>query len=82
MCSLREIRIYGVVKGYHAYRVKPRVGEVLVCKMEPENTYDKKAVRVVNKDGQTIGHVPAIPVSLNAGIFEILETWPAFPVQW
>ena len=30
MCSLREIRIYGVVKGYHAYRVKPRVGEDLV----------------------------------------------------
>ena len=28
---MREIRVYAVVKGYHAYKVKPKVGDVLEC---------------------------------------------------
>ena len=79
---MREIRVYAVVKGYHAYKVKPEVGDVLECHKEPLNSHDSKAVKVQTSEGRMVGHVPAKPVALNTGIYEILDTWPAFPVGW
>ena len=38
--------------GYHEYRKTwaPFLGEVLQCRMEPDNAVDKYAVAVINKD--------------------------------
>ncbi len=36
-----KISIFAVVKGYHAYKVKPDVGEILECEMEPGNPHDR-----------------------------------------
>ncbi len=82
MFSIKEISIHAVVKGYHAYRIKPDVGDVLRCQREPGNPRDPRAVRVVDGTGRTVGHVPARPVPLNKALFEILDNWPGFPVEW
>ena len=67
---MREIRVYAVV------------GDVLECHKEPLNSHDSKAVKVQTSEGRMVGHVPAKLVALNRGIYEILDTWPAFPMGW
>ena len=50
-----------VVRGYHVYKDvwKPRLGELLQCKMEFRNIHDPYAVAVVRNDGaEVVGHVP------------------------
>ena len=82
MYNIREIRIYAVVKGYHSYRIKPTVGDVLMCEKEEENPYDKQAVKVVDGQDKIVGHVPARPVALNKAMRKIMKYWPAFPFEW
>lgn len=51
-----------VVRRYHVYKDvwKPRLGELLQCKMEFGNIYDPYAVAVVRDDGgEVVGHIPA-----------------------
>lgn len=50
-----------VVRGHHVYKDvwKPRLGELLLCKMEFGNIHDPYAVSVVRDDGaEVVGHVP------------------------
>jgi len=78
---MNNYRIFGVIKGYHAYKVKPIVGASFKCLAEPDNPYDDKAVAV--KDGSTvIGHVPARPIRLNHCLLDIVDRWPGFPIKW
>ena len=48
------------MRGYHAYLddASVRIGEILACEMELDNSYDKCAVVVKNQDGNLVGHVP------------------------
>ncbi len=70
------------ITGHHAYRVYPNVGEVLTCKMEPENRFDPSAVKVLDNTERIVGHVPATKCPLNKAIFQILTKWPGFPLEW
>ena len=70
------------ITGHHAYRVYPNVGEVLTCKVEPENPFDPSAVKVLDSTERIVGHVPATTCPLNKAIFQILEKWPGFPLEW
>ena len=46
------------VKGFHAYKKQVEIGTKLHCKLEPENSLDKKAIIVKTKERDTVGHVP------------------------
>ena len=52
--------IEATVRGYRAYldNASVRIGEILACEMELDNSHDKYAVAVKNKDGNLVGHVP------------------------
>ena len=57
------------IRGYHVYRDiwEAAVGEVLLCKREPDNRKDRYAV-ATTRAGVTVGHVPkkissVLPVS-------------------
>lgn len=55
-----EMYVEATLRGYHAYldNVSVRIGEILACEMELNNSHDKYAVSVKNQDGNLIGHVP------------------------
>lgn len=55
-----EMYVEATVLGYHAYldNASVRIGEILACEMELNNSHDKYAVAVKNQDGNLIGHVP------------------------
>ena len=55
-----EMYIEATVRGYHAYldNASVRIGEILACEMELDNSHDKYAVAVENQDGNLVGHVP------------------------
>lgn len=48
------------VRGYHAYfkYSTVRVGDLMMCEIEEDNSHDKYAVEVKNESGQTVGHIP------------------------
>ena len=48
-----EMYIEATVRGYHAYldNASVRIGEILACEMELDNSHDKFAVAVKNQDG-------------------------------
>ncbi len=48
--TLNPIRIRWSVKGYHRYRVKPAPEVLLELVPEPNNPYDRHAIRVVIPD--------------------------------
>lgn len=54
-----EMYIEAIVRGYHAYldNASVRIGEILACEMELDNSHDKYAVAVKNRDGNLLGHV-------------------------
>ena len=74
------VKIHAIVKGYHAYRVKPNVGSMCNVNIDVGNKFDTEAVKVEFM-GDTIGHVPATPYKLNRGIYDVL-THHNFPVTW
>ena len=52
-----EMYIEATVRGYHAYLddASVRIGEILACEMELDNSHDKCAVVVKNQDGNLVG---------------------------
>ena len=52
--------IEATVRGPHAYLddASVRIGEILACEMQLDNSHDKYAVAVKNQDGNLVGHVP------------------------
>ena len=46
------------IKGDHVYLSGARVGDTFECQLEPENTQSTNAIKVVQRDGSIIGHVP------------------------
>lgn len=76
---MQIIKVSAVVKGYHHYHVKPKVGAVLSCSPEPGNRVDRSAVAVY--DGEVlVGHVPALPIKLNLAVLAALHN--GIPVLW
>lgn len=57
--KLEEYRLTSYVKGYHVYKDtwKPKIGDKLMTKREPENITDKFAVSVVDEKDVVIGHL-------------------------
>ena len=55
---VQEHEVSSFAMGYHEYRKTwaPFLGEVLQCRMEPDNAVDKYAVAVMNKD-RVVGHL-------------------------
>ena len=55
-----EMYIEATVRGYHAYldNASVRIGQILACEMELDNSHDKQPVAVKNQDGNLVGHVP------------------------
>lgn len=47
------------ITGHHVYKAvwTPTINEELICEREPENEFDRNAIKVV-KDGTIVGHVP------------------------
>ena len=47
------------IRGFHIYRNvwEPKIGDIVQCRLEPENKRDPFAVAVVNKD-LVVGHLP------------------------
>ena len=41
-----RVDIEGVIKGYHAFKVRPILGEELQSRREPQNGYDSHTVAV------------------------------------
>jgi len=48
------------VRGFHYYRRfwRPKESEELDCIYEPDNVFDRFAIKTVTKDGDTVGHLP------------------------
>ena len=42
-----HLGIYGTINGYHYFRKKPNQNQPLYCVREPQNPYDKKAIKVL-----------------------------------
>ena len=38
------------IKGHHVYNYEYKVGEYLICEMEPTNKHSQNAIAVKNKD--------------------------------
>ena len=62
------------IRGYQVYKDiwKAAVGEIVVCKLDPGNIYDRNTV-AVEKDGKIIGHLPQKVSRICACISE--ERW-------
>ena len=77
--SVSEILIFACIKGYHAYKIRPTVGDILDVRRNEKNQYDKNAIGIYDTRGHLVGHVPAKPVPLNMCIKEFLEK---YSIKW
>ncbi|KAF3044693.1 hypothetical protein E8E12_009141 [Didymella heteroderae] len=54
--------LYGTLQnkivGVRYYSGYATVGEMVICRREPHNQYDRNAIQVLNVQGQQIGHIP------------------------
>ena len=54
--------LYGMfhnkIVGVRYYNGYATVGEMVVCRREPQNPYDRNAIQVLNVQGEQIGHIP------------------------
>ena len=54
--------LYGALRhkivGVRYYSGYATVGEMVICRREPNNPYDRNAIRVLNVQGDQIGHIP------------------------
>ena len=69
-----EISIFACVKGYHAYKIKPQLHEILEVKLDFANKYDSNAIGVYYQN-LIAGHVPARPIPLHICIGQLLEKY-------
>lgn len=82
MLKTISFQIHACIKGYHAYKITPEVGEELTVSPKKTNTFGTCAMGVW-QGTQLVGHVPAIPVSLNRALHEISSALPAaFGIKW
>lgn len=51
-------QIHNKIVGIRYYNGYATVGEMVVCRREPNNQYDSNAIQVVNVQGDQIGHIP------------------------
>ena len=51
------IKLEGVIKGYHFFKVKPNIGEVLNVEREEGNEYDPHAL-LVKRGSTVLGRAP------------------------
>ena len=72
MTNEYELYLEASTRGYHAYFKDATVyiGEILICKMEPNNRHSKYAVVVKNEDDRIVGHVP---IELSKLFFKFLS---------
>jgi SWI/SNF-related matrix-associated actin-dependent regulator of chromatin subfamily A3 len=50
--------LHNKVVGVRYYSGYATVGEMVICRREPNNPYDRNAIRVLNVQGDQIGHIP------------------------
>ncbi|KAL1654740.1 hypothetical protein SLS61_002489 [Didymella pomorum] len=50
--------LYNKIVGVRYYNGYATVGEMVICKREPQNRYDRNAIQVTNVQGDQIGHIP------------------------
>lgn len=50
--------LHNKIVGVRYYSGYATIGEMVVCRREPHNQYDRNAIQVLNVQGQQIGHIP------------------------
>ena len=58
---MEEVRTFtAAVRGFHYYRRfrRPHENEQLDCVYEPDNVFDRFAIKTVANNGDTVGHLP------------------------
>jgi SWI/SNF-related matrix-associated actin-dependent regulator of chromatin subfamily A3 len=50
--------LHNKIVGVRYYSGYATVGEMVICRREPNNPYDSNAIRVLNVQGDQIGHIP------------------------
>ncbi|KAF3041248.1 hypothetical protein E8E11_005635 [Didymella keratinophila] len=50
--------LHNKIVGVRYYNGYATVGEMVICRREPQNPYDRNAIQVLNVQGQQIGHIP------------------------
>ena len=81
MFSMTKIKVNSVVKGYHAYKVKPNIGSVCIVRREGDFG-GNPSFAVISAENTVIGHVPAKPIKLNAAFVEILDLSKSLQFKW
>ena len=76
------VKVYAVIKGYHAYKRHPRIGTVLRCEPDYDNPTDEQAMGVYDARGNMVGHVPATPVALHRELRQIYKQNNHLPITW
>ena len=67
------VKISSFIKGYHIYRLRTHLGQILEVRPEPDNIKDEYAVAIYTKDGRMVGHAPTKPVTVNRCILKALD---------
>ena len=76
--EMAEISVFACIKGYHAFKIKPCVGEECKLLRDHNNKFDKFAIGVYSND-LLIGHVPARPVPLSKCFWDMIES---YSIMW
>lgn len=50
--------LHNKIVGVRYYNGYATVGEMVICRREPHNQYDRNAIQVLNVQGEQIGHIP------------------------
>ena len=50
--------LHNKIVGVRYYNGYATVGEMVICRREPQNQYDRNAIQVLNVQGEQIGHIP------------------------
>ena len=68
------ISICACIKGYHAYKIRPVVGEECSVREETNNSIDPQAIGIY-RGNLLMGHVPAKPVPLHVCLRKLMEKY-------
>lgn len=57
---MESYKFVAAVRGYHYYRRywEPKENEKLDCSNEPDNPFDRFAIKTVTENGDIVGHLP------------------------
>ena len=67
------IKVYAVIKGYHIYKKRPKVGTELLCEPDLESTVDDYAMGVYDTHEDLVGYVPASPAALQIELHNLYK---------